>query len=297
VRRSAAGGVWRGSGVLLAAVLALGLSRPSFARPPIWIVHGGRGVAVLFGSIHLLPPGLDWRSAALDAAIARANELWFELPITAASDDEAEALSRARGRLAGGRTLASLLTPRAAGALQRAALKVRCPPQALAPMQPWLAELTLSVAEVGLDGATAYNGVEEQIQAIAPIGAKRRAFETARQQIDILAGAARQDQVASLSLTVHEIDDEPGVYRRIVNDWMTADLPALRRDALDPLAAASPAIYARLITRRNRRWTERLKRRLRHPGLIVVVVGVGHLVGPDGLPSQLRARGFDVEGP
>ena len=32
-------------------------------------------------------------------------------------------------------------------------------------------------------------------------------------------------------------------------------------------------------------------------GLTVVVVGVGHLVGPGGLPAMLRARGFKVEGP
>ncbi len=50
--------------------------------------HGA--VVVLFGSIHLLPAGLDWRPPALDDALARADALWFELPITIDSDNAGE---------------------------------------------------------------------------------------------------------------------------------------------------------------------------------------------------------------
>ena len=40
---------------------------------------------VIFGSVHVLPPGLDWRPKALDAALAKADDLWFELPIDPAN--------------------------------------------------------------------------------------------------------------------------------------------------------------------------------------------------------------------
>jgi hypothetical protein len=32
-------------------------------------------------------------------------------------------------------------------------------------------------------------------------------------------------------------------------------------------------------------------------GRTVVVVGVGHLIGPDGVPARLRALGYSVTGP
>jgi len=63
------------------------------------------------------------------------------------------------------------------------------------------------------------------------------------------------------------------------------------------LKAASPVVYDRLITQRNRRWMRVIERRLDGAGKTVVVVGVGHLVGEAGLPAMLRARGYQVEGP
>jgi uncharacterized protein YbaP (TraB family) len=37
--------------------------------------------------------------------------------------------------------------------------------------------------------------------------------------------------------------------------------------------------------------------RLNGKGEAVMVVGVGHLVGPDSVPALLRARGVSVDGP
>ena len=125
----------------------------------------------------------------------------------------------------------------------------------------------------------------------------RRSFETAGQQIEFLAGAPVKDQIASLNWTVGEIDGDPGSYQRVVDEWMAADLAGLKRDANDPLQRVSPRLYDRLIVTRNRRWAGELAARLKSPGKIVVVVGIGHLIGPDGLPALLRARGFDVDGP
>jgi uncharacterized protein YbaP (TraB family) len=153
------------------------------------------------------------------------------------------------------------------------------------------------VADDARGGADAFNGVEDQVQAITPLTARRMAFETARQQIGFLAGAPLKDQIASLEWTLSEIEDDPASYKRVVDEWMAADLAGLQRDAVDPLKGVSPALYGRLIAERNHAWAQALTTRLKKKGTLVVVVGIGHMVGPDGLPAQLRARGFTVEGP
>jgi uncharacterized protein len=282
---------------LAAIAIAAMLAGPAAAKPPMWIVTSPKAKLILFGSIHLLPPGLDWRPAALDDALAQADELWTELPINAASDNEASAVALARGGLPAGRSLIAMLTPDQADRLRKAAADLHCAPEALDRMQPWMAEFTLSIADDARGGADAFNGVEEQVQAITPLAAKRMAFETARQQIEFLAGAPVKDQVASLSWTLAEIEDDPASYQRVVDEWMAADLAGLQRDAVQPLKTVSPALYGRLIAQRNKAWVRALTRRLRKKGTVVVVVGVGHMIGPEGLPALLRARGFDVQGP
>jgi uncharacterized protein YbaP (TraB family) len=78
---------------------------------------------------------------------------------------------------------------------------------------------------------------------------------------------------------------------------MRGDLKRLQKDAITTLRRASPELYDRLVAQRNARWTQVLDARLKGHGHTVVVVGIGHLIGPGGVPARLRALGYSVEGP
>nr|MBA3812493.1 TraB/GumN family protein [Caulobacteraceae bacterium] len=277
-------------------VLALAAARAS-AQPPVWTIRGARGAALLFGSVHLLPTGLDWRPRALTQAVSEADELWFELPIDQATNAEAVRLASRRGILPRGERLSDHLTADQNARLGRVAASLGVARAGFETMRPWFAEVTLSLLVDERAGAAASQGVEAQIETVAPPTARRRSFETARQQIAFLADAAMADQVAVLDETLREIEERPDSYGRMVGEWMTGDLKGLAADALEPLRRASPTTYRRLITERNRRWAAALRRRLARPGAIVVVVGMGHLVGPDGVPALMKAGGAQVEGP
>jgi hypothetical protein len=284
--------------VALALLLTFGAAAPALAKPPVWIVYSHGARVVLFGSVHLLPAGLDWRPAVLDDALAKADALWFELPATIDSDNEGDEAANRLGHLPDGGSLQAILDPDQGARLRRVAARLNLSIDTIDRMQPWLAEITVSVADDAASGADAFNGVEDQIQAIVPLSARRGAFETPTQQIEFLAGAPLDDQVASLDWTLHEIEDDPTTYQRVVDEWMGGDIDGLERDALDPLRRISPVLYDRLIAARNHRWAKALRRLFDRPGeTTVVVVGIGHLIGPDGLPTLLRAQGYEVEGP
>jgi uncharacterized protein YbaP (TraB family) len=280
---------------LLAAVLAL--AGPARADPPMWIVRDADSELVLFGSVHLLPPGLAWRTAALDAALARAEDLWLELPVDEASQQQGARLAQQRMLLPKGQTLDGQLSPAGRARLRRVAPTLGLTAQQLQPLRPWMAEVTLTVALAQRAGATTGGGVEQTIVRDPNLTARRRAFETVEQQAALFADAPPREQAQALEQTLREIEEDPLSYERLAKAWAASDLAALQAEALDPMQKESPALFKRLVADRNRAWTAKIVERLKGSGKTVVVVGAGHLIGPQGLPQRLRALGYRVEGP
>lgn len=289
----------------LALVLAVLVFAPvtAWAKPPVWVLHGKGATITLFGSVHILPHDVDWEPDALKRALGEADELWFETPIDPAALLDASRLALAKGMLPEGQTLSDLLSDDGKARLKREAEALRLPEPQLERLRPWLAELSVGEAAYARDGATADQGVERQLADSAP-QAKRHSFETPAQQIDMFADAPQADQVDSLQDTLRDLEDDPGQSRRLIDAWMAGDLKAIEKEGVEELRAESPAMFKTLLTNRNAAWVKTLMKRLdarppRHgrPARIVVVVGVGHLVGPGGVPDLLRRKGIRVDGP
>jgi hypothetical protein len=281
----------------LAALTVLVAAGAAQAMPPVWVVKDHDSEVVLFGSVHILPPNLEWRPPALAAALKDADDLWFELPMDPQSAAQTSQLAVQRGLMATGQSLFKLLGPKDAARLAKVAQDYGVSPALLDHLQPWMAEIALAGGAYKKAGADADDGVEKAVSAEAPASAQRRAFETPAEQIDMLSGGDTAEQLASLRETIQEMEDKPDEFAILVRAWMKGDISALDHEALKPLRKASPSLFKRLVTDRNARWAQILDQRLKGHGRTVVVVGVGHLIGPGSVPERLRALGYSVTGP
>ncbi len=282
---------------LIGIAAALSLAGAAHARPPVWVVRDKDSELVLFGSVHILPPNLDWAPPVLTEALKKADDLWFELPIDAASEAETAQLAARAGVLPPDQSLFKLLSPKDAEQLGRMAAAYNVSPDLVDRLQPWLAEIALAGAAYRKAGADAASGVEKTISAMASPRAQRHAFETPAEQIQMLSAGSQDEQIASLRETLQEMEDQPDEFQVLVKAWIDGDIKVLDREALDPVRKASASLFRRLVSDRNARWAEVLDARLKGHGRTVVVVGVGHLIGPDGVPAKLRALGYSVTGP
>jgi uncharacterized protein YbaP (TraB family) len=148
--------------------------------------------------------------------------------------------------------------------------------------------------QIGVKGA---DGVEQQLWAGLSPDAKRVTLETPEEQIGFFADAPVKEQIASLEQTLKDIPNARRDYDKLLKAWLGADIHTLDHEVVAPLRKNSPTLYDRVVVQRNARWIKAIDERFKGSGETVIVVGMGHLIGRDGLAAQLRAQGFKVEGP
>jgi len=286
--------LWRS---IAGALAALAVAGSAAAAPPVWVVKDKDSELVLFGSVHVLPSNMDWAPPALREALQNADDIWFELPVDAQTEADTAALAAQVGVLPPDASLFRMLTPEDVALMSRVAEAYGVSTALLDRLQPWLAEISLAGGAYRKAGAGAESGVEKVVAGMVTPKARREAFETPAEQIALLSNGKLDEQLASLRETMHEMEDKPNEFQTLMQAWMAGDVETLRREAVDPIRETSPDLYRRLIDERNARWTQILDARLKGHGHTVVVVGVGHLIGPNGVPARLRALGYSVTGP
>jgi hypothetical protein len=103
---------------------------------------------------------------------------------------------------------------------------------------------------------------------------------------------AQQERM--LAETLKEVDTEIASVNKLGDAWKAGDMLAVEKYVLSDMKS-DPVMYQRLLVERNRNWMPKIEALFGRRGHALVVVGAAHLVGPDGLIAQLRARGYTIE--
>lgn len=257
-------------------------ARGAAATPALWRAEGA-GRVWLFGAMHALPDD-DWVSAPLEAAIADADELVLEVADTA---DPAAAFAA--------RTMRPDLPP-LAGRLP-AALRPRLAGLDLPAMEDeasWAAALTIGGAAAARAGARREDGTEAVLARLfRKAGKPVRALETPAAQLDLFAALPEAQQRVMLARAVDDASAS-GRYEALVAAWRAGDLARVEA-RLAAGTQGAPALREALVLDRNRRFAGWATQRLRRPGAALMAVGVGHMVGTEGVPALLMRSGARVE--
>ncbi len=277
----------------LVAMLAMGAS-PVLAEPALWAIKDKDSTIYLFGTVHVLKPTTQWRSSKIDKAFRDADDVVMEI-----EQPEDPATTRALMLKYGvdpAAPLSTKLKPESYAKLQAAAQGMGFPPQALEPMRPWLAALTVSLTPLLKAGYDPESGVEKLLTAQAKAAGKPiAAFETMEQQVRFFADMTPAQEAQLLESTLDEIDDGPAKIDALVAAWAAGDQGELKRQMVDEMQTDYPDVYKLLLVDRNQDWANQLKTRLAGSGVSFVAVGAGHLAGPDSLQAQLAKLGIKAE--
>jgi len=267
------------------------------AAPAMWRVTGGGAEVYLFGTLHALQPGERWRTQAYDAAYARAGTVWFEADLGGA-DPATVGLIVNRYGVDPDRGLSEKLA-----AADLKALQGETNIERVEHLRPWAAALMLSMQPVLAGGAQVQAGADLTVTRQARAGGKRiRTFETLEEQAQMFASLPEPAEVQYLADVIrerHAPRPRPAFSAAVPSletAWLAGDLARLGPGLVGELAHDNPSLYEVLLKRRNLAWADKLTGEMaQSSGVELVNVGALHMVGPDGLPALLAARGFKVD--
>ncbi|NIJ16391.1 TraB/GumN family protein [Sphingobium vermicomposti] len=266
-------------------------AQSSMVSPALWSVRDDDTTIYLFGTVHVLKPGVQWFDGGVKRAFDQSDELVLE--ILEPTDPQAMAATMAHAALArDGVKLSDRLSPDLRQRYQAAMTANDLPWQMFEAFNPWMAGMALSVQPLEKLGYRAELGAEKTLTVAArAAGKKVRALETVEQQLGYFAGLPMEQQVKFLNATVDGLPDMDREFARLIRHWQQGDPERLAQEMNESLEA-TPELAQVLLIQRNITWARWIKGRLEEPGTVFVAVGAGHLAGKGSVQDQLKQIGI-----
>lgn len=290
----------RGLAALGIAALATGCSSAAETRPraqagpALWEVRDRDTTIYLFGTIHLLPQGYQWRTPRLDAAVAQSNGLVVETIIDPRNPAELIAAMTRLGLSPNQPPLLSRVPVDKRPALQAAIARSGVPAAAFDRMETWAAAFTLIGTQFRSIGLNGDEGVETTLkQAFASAGKPVGQLETNAEQLGFFDQMPEEAQRALLVASLDQPDQVRVQFNDMLSAWTRGDVEAIARTFNDDMAGSS-ALSEALLRRRNANWAGWIHQRMTQPGSVMVAVGAGHLAGNSSVQAMLEQRGLKV---
>lgn len=277
---------------LLAAACHKAAPPPLPAKVALWEIADTSGTrGWIFGTVHALPAGVQWRRPAIDRALANADRLVLEI---------AQPLD---GNVAGVALARLAYTPGLPPPSARVAMKYR---DALAKVykdlnltdaqfqneESWAVALQIAAIGGQKEGMDPASGVEPQLRKL--IGTKPVAgLETLDGQFGIFDALPDRAQQTLLEQIAVEAADNRDDDADMVRLWLRGDDLGIARESQKGFLS-DPTLHQALLTARNAAWASKIDAMLKDGAAPFIAVGAAHVAGSDGLPALLQAKGWLV---
>ncbi|MGX7952697.1 TraB/GumN family protein [Tsuneonella sp. HG249] len=261
------------------------------ADPALWEIQlaDGRPAGWLFGTIHALPDGAQWRTPAIDKAIVGADLLVVEVEDLSDTGKLAATFTRlshsAEGLPPLSERVPADLRPKLGALLTKGGYREAD----FKAVETWAAAITLAQLA---DDTRADNGVDRALLRdfrARPV----EELEGVEGQFAIFDRLPEEDQRDLLRAVVEEDTMTSADSAKLAKLWLKGDMDAIAREG-DEGMLADPELKDAMLVQRNRAWAARIDAMLEAGRRPLVAVGAAHLAPPEGLPELLASEGYTV---
>ncbi len=280
---------------VLSFFLLFVLTSQTFAQSSVWLATKGNNKVYLGGTIHMLRSSDYPLPFAYETAYSASDNLYFEIDIDQMNDPAAQLGMLQRLMYADGRTLQSVLNADAFQALTDYVDKFSMPMMMLQNLKPGMVMSTLELLEFQSRGFT-QNGVDVYFhQRAKEDGKEIHAFETIDEQIGFIETMGEGEESEYIMLSLRDLEKIDGDIESMISIWRNGESEELVDFFVEDMQENIPGVYQSLLSDRNHKWMPTIEAMFEDADTELVLVGVAHLVGDDGLVELLRTRGYQVE--
>jgi uncharacterized protein YbaP (TraB family) len=276
----------------LAAPQAVGAqtlpAAPVRAKPALWVVKDKDTTIYLFGTIHLLRPGVDWFQGPIKKAFEGSDELVLEIADQSDAAMQARIVQKALDPT--GQPLTQKLPEAVRPKFTQLLSDYRLPSAVIDRMKPWFAAVTLTSAPLQKLGYDQAQGVEVKLRAYADAAKKPIiGLETTEAQIGFFDSLSNDLQISLLVETINEQADVEKTLAEMIDAWIAGD-PLRLSATMNKSMEDDKGLQQILLFDRNEAWADWIKARLDKPGTVFLAVGAGHLAGKGSVQDALKVR-------
>ncbi|UTV28368.1 TraB/GumN family protein [Photobacterium atrarenae] len=260
------------------------ITAPALAEPQVWLAQKQQRQFILLGSIHAGQSSFYPLPQVFLDYWAEAKGLIVEANILQPADFS---LNRDKP------TNETLLNKQEKRQLREVATQTNLPYLSLLHSPPWLAAMQLQNAMATQAGLSAEQGID--ITLLLRAEAENKAIfelESLQQQLAMMESLPDHGQ-SLLRTTLFDWQEMQTQLNCMLSAWQHGDHHQMQQ-LLEDSRYSDPTHHL-LIDQRNDDWTAQLSESPAYKqGSFLVVVGAMHLIGPSGVPSLLRQKGFIV---
>jgi uncharacterized protein YbaP (TraB family) len=265
------------------------------AKSCLWEVETSSARVFLLGSLHVLKSSAYPLAAEIDRAYAASQRVVFETNLGAMMEPAILAKMMELGVYPEGQDLLQNISGTTRNNLEKKLQDLGLPLSQFSRFRPWFIALTLTTLEMQRLGFNPLYGIDLHFYTKAKGDEKELSYlESVDYQLNLLAKMNMQDQNSFLVQTLKDLE----ISTQLADDMMTAWQNGEADDLYNLLFKSfedHPGIENRLLTRRNKDWLPQIEKMLKTPKTTMVIVGAGHLIGPDGLVELLKQKGYEVK--
>lgn len=280
--------------VIWGILLVLFVCTGALAESSVWKAQKGNSIIYLGGTCHVLREADFPLPPEFDQAYKASEILVFETDISKFQDPLAQQRLLAKAMYADGSTVDKHLSPRVYGELSAYCDSNGIPLKAFSQFKPAMIMVTLTVMELMKLGVS-QQGVDHFFYGLATKDKKVvEGLETVDEQINYVVSMADGNEDSFVRYSIQDMKTIKQQYETLLNAWRAGNAGKLDELMFAELKTQQPKLYKKLISDRNRNWMPVIDAYQKTPQTRFVLVGVGHLVGPDGLVEALRKKGYKV---